>query len=63
MAAGVALTPILFLISIASGCPAFATGNCVPASKLAQFMWFPGSLMVILVLGMAMLEFFQRDQG
>ena len=62
MMLGILATPILFLFSLASGCPAFAPARCVPASQFEQFMWFPGSVLIIFVTGFLMLKFFLRDR-
>jgi hypothetical protein len=60
---GVLITPIFFLVSVLGGCPAFASPDCRPLSDFALFMWFPGSLILILAGGFAMLKLFMRDRG
>ena len=54
--------PAGWLVWGLSSCPAFASANCVPPAKLAQWMMFPGVSIILLVLFFALRSYF-RNQG
>jgi hypothetical protein len=58
--AAVVLIPMLFLMSIFGQCGAWAPASCEPMTGFEQFMWFPGSAILIVAGGIAMLKFFKR---
>jgi hypothetical protein len=51
--------PVLLVFSIVSGCPAFS-GDCVPATQIEQFMFFPGALLVEVAGGLLLYKSFAR---
>jgi hypothetical protein len=57
----VVLIPLLFLLSIFGQCGAWASASCEPMTGFEQFMWFPGSAILIVAGGIAMLRFFKRE--
>ena len=55
--------PLAYLVRTLGGCPAFATSDCEPLSAFAAFLWFPGSVIIAVVGGWAMLNYFLRNKG
>ena len=51
--------PVLLAFSFVSGCPAFA-GDCIPATQIQRFMFFPGFLIVEVAGGFFLYKFFAR---